>query len=845
MYWDLSRLGNVAENVGNLRLVSVPPSTGDDELQGSLLNLREGCDSALINTGIATQSDHQWPCWSAGKGGTLRLLAPLLTSVRVDLGHLITRRAWVGADHVASSLDDLAGEPVLVRSDARGEDSATFSHAGRYESIPLLGTPCVREICRAVDQVFASYEPAHPDDAVFIQRLLTEVAATAVVTTVAPATAAPYITVVIDPDPVGTDGVTSGKEGNVTWHVLHSPGSAGVATLRDNGTSALLSAFLHAAAEVHGAINGHSGSQPLDLELLQDPAGDIHLLQARPLVLPRGVTTPAAAQIAGQAIAAVHTTQSAVRRLFAPYGGRGMLSNTTDWNPAEMIGQRPPALAASLYAHAITNRTWARQRAQYGYRDLTGKTLMHVLSGQPYVDVAASLESFIPATTPPSTAERLLAAQLDLLSANRSLHRSAEFTVATSCVDFSLRQRLAHGPARALSPHERHELVVALAELTTAGLSRLTDDLDSIGRATQRRRQIQSLTDPAERYLALQSHIADLAALPFAHVARAAFVATAFLRSSREEGLADESSVEAFMQGLNTISTKIRCDGNDVYQGRLSWAEFVDTYGHLRPGTYDLRERRYRDDPETFLRPFVTSYSNGLDREPRPQGWFTASHTTVAAQLDDLGLHVSVEELIAFALAAIRGREAAKFEYSAWVSDLLESLLAATQPAGLTRARLAHWTINDANTWCRAGVLPPDSDVVNRSREYQLTALVHLPAVITETDDLTCFVEPSGTATYIGNQRVAAPAHHNPEPGSPIQGIVVVDRADPGWEWLFSGEISGIVTAQGGANSHLAVRCAELGIPAAIGVGEDKMRSLRVATSLSLDCRNKRVEPLR
>ena len=732
-----------------------------------------------------------------------------------------------------------------MRSDARDEDSATASHAGRYESIPLLGTPGVREICNVVDQLFASYEPAHPDDAVFIQRLLTKVAATAVVTTVAPATAAPYMTVVIDPDPEGTDGVTGGKGANVAWHVLHSPSLARSTTTRGNDRSALLSAFLQAATEVDGAVHRLSGSQPLDLELLQDATGDIHLLQARPLVLPGGATTQAAAQIAEQAIAAVHTAQSAARQLIAPHGGRGILSNTTDWNPAEMIGQKPPALAASLYAHAVTNRTWARQRAQYGYRDLTGKMLMHLLSGQPYVDVAASLESFIPAATPPSIAQRLLAAQLDLLHTNRSLHCSVEFTVATSCVDFSLRQRLANGPAGGLSSHERHELAGALAELTTAGLSRLTGDLDLIGLATQRRRQIQLLTEPAERYLALHSHIAEYAALPFAHVARAAFIATAFLRSSQEEGLADESSVKAFMQGLNTISATMRCDGHSVYQGRLSWAEFVDTYGHLRPGTYDLRERCYRDDPENFLRPFVTSYPHRHDPDPRPQGWFTASHTTVAAQLDDLGLHVTAEELAAFALAAIRGREAAKFEYSAWVCDLLESLIAATRPAGLTRARLVHWTIDDANAWCRDEVMPSDVSIEDRAREYEVTNLVHLPAVITETDDLTCFVEPSGTATYIGSERVCAPAHHNPEPGSAIFGIVVVDRADPGWEWLFGGEVSGIVTAQGGANSHLAVRCAELGIPAAIGIGEDTMRTLRLATTLRLDCRNRRVEPLR
>ena len=43
--------------------------------------------------------------------------------------------------------------------------------------------------------------------------------------------------------------------------------------------------------------------------------------------------------------------------------------------------------------------------------------------------------------------------------------------------------------------------------------------------------------------------------------------------------------------------------------------------------------------------------------------------------------------------------------------------------------------------------------------------------------------------------------------------------ADPGFDWIFTRDISGFVTQFGGANSHMAIRASELGIPAVIGAG--------------------------
>ena len=39
--------------------------------------------------------------------------------------------------------------------------------------------------------------------------------------------------------------------------------------------------------------------------------------------------------------------------------------------------------------------------------------------------------------------------------------------------------------------------------------------------------------------------------------------------------------------------------------------------------------------------------------------------------------------------------------------------------------------------------------------------------------------------------------------------IVLIEGADPGFDWIFSQNIAGLITKYGGANSHMAIRSAE------------------------------------
>ena len=74
--------------------------------------------------------------------------------------------------------------------------------------------------------------------------------------------------------------------------------------------------------------------------------------------------------------------------------------------------------------------------------------------------------------------------------------------------------------------------------------------------------------------------------------------------------------------------------------------------------------------------------------------------------------------------------------------------------------------------------------------------------------------------------------------------IILIEQADPGYDWLFSKNIGGLITKYGGSNSHMTIRCSELGIPAAIGVGDILFRKLSLARKVKLDCYSQKIEIL-
>ena len=66
--------------------------------------------------------------------------------------------------------------------------------------------------------------------------------------------------------------------------------------------------------------------------------------------------------------------------------------------------------------------------------------------------------------------------------------------------------------------------------------------------------------------------------------------------------------------------------------------------------------------------------------------------------------------------------------------------------------------------------------------------------------------------------------------------IVCIENADPGYDWVFAKNINGLITKFGGVNSHMSIRCAELGLPAAIGCGEMLFDEIIEKGTVELNC---------
>ena len=69
--------------------------------------------------------------------------------------------------------------------------------------------------------------------------------------------------------------------------------------------------------------------------------------------------------------------------------------------------------------------------------------------------------------------------------------------------------------------------------------------------------------------------------------------------------------------------------------------------------------------------------------------------------------------------------------------------------------------------------------------------------------------------------------------------IILLESADPGYDFIFSFQIRGLITKYGGANSHMSIRCVDEGIPAAIGVGELLYGDLKNANMININPKQK------
>lgn len=798
------------------------------------------------------------------KADTLTRLRPLLAHGTISEPFSFTVGAW-DADRQAIYRTVCSrfasAESLVVRSSALTEDGWAYSNAGKFVS--LLGVKLEEShFLGAVEEVIQSYGDRNPDHQVLVQETLTDVALSGVLFTRTLNHGAPYYQINYDDTTASTDAVTSGSGASLRTTIIHrsvvdllaslvsgTPSGGeldnAVAGVWPSGVDRRLARVVLAARDIEKLV-GHDG---LDIEFAVTGSGEVNVFQVRPIaVAHEDKASDDEVELAIES-AQRYFLELQSRSPFV-FGDRTFLGCMPDWNPAEIIGTRPRRLALTLYQYLITNEVWATQRAEYGYRDVRPQPLIVTLGGQPFVDVRATLNSFIPAAVNRNLATRLAEYYVRRLEENPHFHDKIEFDVAVTCATFDFEFESRHLKDAGFSSEELDELRSALVALTSAGVRRCSRDFDSLTLLSDRFDDIlRSQPSGLQRAFVLLEDCRRYGTLTFAHLARAGFVAVSFLRSMRRCGLASGEVIERFLNSLNTVTRQLERDGAAVAAGCLGWQEFVNRYGHLRPGTYEITSLAYAEDPDRFLRPLVRS--GAVEEEVGESRFPDDVRRALETALKDCGFDFGVDELETFIRTAIIGREYAKFLFSRNLSQALNDIAVFGAHYGLTREQLSHLALQDLQA-VREGVggFTSVADFLREraahgAYEHRITQALELPALICDVDDILGFERFATEPNFVTEKKIVGDtvvlgtaAGEVPD----LEGrIVLIPQADPGFDWLFGHPIAGLITMYGGANSHMTIRAAEFGLPAAIGVGESIYDQLARAKTIELDCRARRI----
>jgi glutamine kinase len=693
-----------------------------------------------------------------------------------------------------------ASGPVVVRSSALGEDSIGDSAAGRYASVlNVLGQEHFR---KAIEKVRQSYgEPARDADEIFVQPMLERALASGVATSVDLSGGGHYRVVTWANGPK-TDAVTAGYAARLrNWR--------GVDPAPGWDDHPIIGRVLACIREIEFVF----GFEAFEIEFGVDAEGELVLFQIREF----GATSLVAKEVFYRAMEVAASQAAAASRRDKRILGDGLLLGAmTDWNPAELIGLRPMPLARSLYRRMITDVAWSERRAEYGYRDLRGIPLMIDLAGHVLIDVRASLTSLVPARLPADVAARLVNAYAERLRCNPTLHDKVEFEIAVTCMSFDASERLQSYIGEGLGEEDVSHIEAALRELTKR-ISRdklVEADMQKVGRLAQLRADATSLP-PLQKVHRLLRDAVSWGTIPFGGLARCSFVATHILRSAVAAGVLSHQDVSGFFGSLSMPSKRLRYDFTI-----LPREEFLFRYGHLRPGTYDIRLPRYDDVPDQYF----SGVEAGAPSEPIPVSEMPAH---IQADLDQglrsLGLGLSGAAFLRFARAAIEAREWAKYEFSHNISDALHALTRWGRSIGLEPHDLACLTCEDLEqvsmlqgVRARAAVR---ARIAEAERDMQAIRSVSLPVLLRWPSECLAFEAIEGQPNFVTQRRVVARVACIDRGEDPGAAIVAVPNADPGYDWIFARGITGLITAFGGPNSHMAVRALENSIPAAIGCG--------------------------
>ena len=718
---------------------------------------------------------------------------------------------------------------VIIRSSSLSEDNQYQSSAGKYKS--FLNIAIEKKILfNKIKEVIKDFK--NPNDQVIVQKYEKNILLSGVIFTRDPNSNAPYY--IINFDKSGrTDLVTSGK---------YNPSSRTIVIYKK---SKKMPNIFYNLIKVVKKIEEVFNSKRLDIEFaIEKKTKKILLFQCRKLSEYRKFQN-----FDKEIDITINNIKKKLikikrKNIYLP-GSTTILSNMADWNPAEMIGSKPKNLSLSLYSELITNEIWAKQRFSYGYSNSSPNNLMLNLAGSPYIDLRTDFNSFIPCHLNKKIKNKIVNHSINRIKKNPDQHDKIEFGIISTCYDFSEDKNL----KKILNKAEYSKYIKELKKLTSNILNNYQNffkqEENKLKLLTNQIYEIKkSKLSHIQKIFYLVNDCKQNGTLPFAGLARLAFISTKILQTFVDRDILTTNQYYSFFNQLNTITRQMEKDYKSFIKKKKTKKQFIEKYGHLRPETYSISSQNYSKSFEKYF-PKKINIINKM--KPIPFKLNKEQLSKIKKLFKKNNFLLQPEEFFKFAKKSIELREWGKFIFTKSIDQIFNNLELLGKEVDIPQTDLNYISINtilryNSNLDQNRIKNLLKKEILENKTSMKVLNQIKLPDLITSTNDVNFFYLDKVRGNFITNKSIYGKIkpYENIKALKEIKDtIVLIDNADPGFDFIFSYNIRGFITKYGGANSHMAIRCMELGIPAIIGIGEKNFESIRNKNSLFIDCDQK------
>ena len=716
---------------------------------------------------------------------------------------------------------------IILRSSATNEDRINESNAGKFKSFENILPDNKIKIKINIDKIIKDFK--NLSDQVIVQEFISKTNISGVIFTRSFLNNSPYY--IINFDRSGkTNLITSGK---------NNPSMKTIIIYKNKLN---INKFWEKYLQIITNLEIKMQNDRLDIEFCIKN-NSFFLLQCRPLKKFKSKLNNDNLISTG-----LKNIEKKIIKLKRPIhnliGKTNCFSNMSDWNPAEMIGVKPSSLAMSLYSELITDEVWAQQRVDYGYKDVRPNPLMINFAGSAYIDLRVDFNSFLPNNLPIKIQEKAINHYFDKIRKKPQLQDKIEFDVVETCYDFKSKEKL----KGFLKDNE----VGIYLKCLRSQLNNIIKDNGAI--LDKEKKKIDFLdkkinvinNDKISEIQKIYFHLKyckSHGTLPFAGIARCAFIATKLMRSMLEMKIIDDSNYKSFYESIKTITKEICYDSQFIKKNNNNRDKFLKKFGHLRPSMYDITSKNYNEN----LKNYFSSDKNLEIRKTKKLNLNSIKLKKIDKLFKKHNLKISAKAFFKFAKDSIELREYSKMVFAKSINEIFNNLIKISKKIDIDRNDLEFISIktilNLYNNLDIEQIRKSLKIEISKNKKYKkITDLIEFPELINSYKDLYSQELKSNLANYVTDKNISGELIDFEKVKNFKQlknKIILLKNADPGYDFIFSHNVKGLITEYGGANSHMSIRCLELGKPAIIGLGTKNFNLIKKSNYIQINANQK------